>query len=295
MKDERKVVQGNMTARPSGGGLEDLARLYDPLAELSPRQRREEAALIAKELWNCSFSSLMTSSRLSERRRKEFLAVAKRRQAGEPLAYILGSQGFYDSVYRVSSDVLIPRPDSECLIDWLLNSFHPHKWLRLLDIGTGSGALALSLAAKRPAWLITATDISAEAIRLARDNARMHGLTARLLRADLFPPDYSRRYDIILSNPPYLTCNERIQRRQLRHEPQKALVGGSDGLAIIRRILEKAPRRLKRGGWLVLEHGWRQHNAVRRLARQLGYVRCLCLYDLAGRQRAMAAQHKRAL
>jgi len=239
-------------------------------------------------------SCLIKDVKLTAQQQREFLAVKGRRQAGEPLAYILGSQGFYNSVYRVSSDVLIPRSDSECLIDWLLDSFSPSKQLRLLDIGTGSGVLALSLAAERPNWLITATDIDSRALRLARDNVRTHKLALRLIRTNLFPPNPCR-YDIILSNPPYLTHNEKAQQPQLRYEPLVALVGGSDGLVVIKRILKKAPQHLKRGGWLVLEHGWRQHNVIKRLAKQLGYVRCSCLYDLGKRQRAIVAQHSQAL
>ena len=290
---EMKANKGQMRPAHLNGALEQLMLLYEPV-DLSLRQRQAEVVLIAKELWNMSFSSLIKDLKLTTEQQQEFLAVKERRQAGEPLAYILGSQGFYDSVYLVSSDVLIPRSDSECLIDWLLDSFASSQRLRLLDIGTGSGALALSLAAKRPSWSITATDIDSRALRLARDNALRHRLAIRLIHTNLFPPSRSR-YDVILSNPPYLTHNEKIQQPQLGYEPLVALVGGSDGLALIKRILKTAPQYLKRGGWLVLEHGWRQHNLVKRLARRLGYVRCSCLYDLGGQQRAIVAQHRKAL
>ncbi len=204
----------------------------------------------------------------------------------EPLQYILGHTCFYGLDLLVDPCVLIPRPETECLVQWILN--REQGLLAVLDIGTGSGAIALALKHHNPDLKITATDISHPAILLARANARRLGLELRFTVADLFPKK-PEKFDLIVSNPPYVSTSEfsGLAAEISLHEPQLALLAGKDGLDAFRRILAKAAKRLSYKGRIYLEIGETQARSVIELARENGFLTSELRKDLAGRDRCL--------
>ena len=207
-----------------------------------------------------------------------------RRTAGEPVAYILGRRGFWRFDLEVTPDVLIPRPDTETLVAAVLPLVN--DGCRVLDIGTGSGAVALAIAVEKPSAQVTATDIDPQCIALCRRNAQRLGIDVRLHMADCFD-GLEERFNVIVSNPPYVAANDpHLQRGDLRFEPRLALVGGPDGLAFLARLIAEAPQHLHVGGWLAVEHGATQGAAVRRLLRQHGFDRISTHPDIEHRPRA---------
>lgn len=222
---------------------------------------------------------------------ERYRSLLERRHAGEPLAYLTGRREFWSLSLAVTPAVLVPRPETELVIERAL-ALHDLASCRALDLGTGSGAIALALAQERPRWQVTATDVSPEALAVARSNARELGLgRVRFLEGSWFAPLAGERFDIIVSNPPYVAADdEALQTPELRHEPQRALTPGADGLAALRELVGEAPHFLGQGGWLVLEHGAGQAAALGAalVARGFGHVRCH--RDLAGHERVTEAQ-----
>ncbi|TBW39663.1 peptide chain release factor N(5)-glutamine methyltransferase [Azotobacter chroococcum] len=215
-----------------------------------------------------------------------FAADLARRRAGEPVAYILGRQGFWSLDLEVAPATLIPRPDTELLVETAL-ALLPATDAAVLDLGTGTGAIALALAAERPAWRLTGVDRVAEAVELAERNRRRLGLgNAAFLQSDWFSALDGRRFELIASNPPYIAADDpHLVLGDLRFEPASALVAGADGLDDIRRIVAAAPDHLAAGGWLLLEHGFEQAGAVRALLAAAGFVEVHSRRDLGGHER----------
>lgn len=221
--------------------------------------------------------------------------LLERRLAGEPVAYMLGMREFWGREFRVTPEVLIPRPETELLVEEALALDLPPR-ARVLDLGTGSGCLALTLAAERPAWRVTATDLCAGALAVARSNRERLGLArVALHQGDLFTPVAGRHFDLVVSNPPYVGDSDpHLERGDVRFEPRRALAAGPDGLAEIRRIVEQTPDCLNDGGWLMLEHGHDQGQAVRGLMERRGFNRLRCLPDLAGIPRAVIGRFRQS-
>lgn len=208
----------------------------------------------------------------------------ERRAAGEPVAYILGRRGFWTFDLEVSPSVLIPRPDTEALVAAVLPLID--DGCRVLDVGTGSGAVALAIASERPSASVTATDLDPRCIALCRRNAAHLGVELRTLVTDCFE-GLEGRFDLIVSNPPYVAADDpHLAHGDLRFEPRLALVGGTDGLGFLRRLIAEAPGRLLPGGWLAVEHGCVQGMAVRRLFREHGFVSVCTYADIESRPRA---------
>lgn len=216
-------------------------------------------------------------------------ALAARRLAGEPMAYLTGEKAFHGLHLHVDARVLDPRDDTETLVDWALALLPAHAPCRVLDLGTGSGAVALALAHQRPQAHVSAVDASAGALAVAGANAQRLGLRLHLHLGDWFAPLPGQVFDLIASNPPYIAEDD-AHLPALAHEPRQALVSGADGLHDIRRIVAAAPAHLAPGGWLLLEHGWQQAAAVRELLRAAGFAQVQSRRDLAGIERCTGGQ-----
>lgn len=210
-----------------------------------------------------------------------FDALCARRLAGEPVAYLTGSKAFHGIVLHVDARVLDPRADTETLVDWALELAPADRPTRVLDLGTGSGAVALAIAAARPRADVWAVDASADAATVARANADRLGLSITLRLGHWLAPVRGERFDLIVSNPPYIAEGD-PHLDALTHEPREALVAGADGLDDLRAICTAAPAHLTPGGWLLLEHGHDQADAVCELLREARLTRVQSRRDLAG-------------
>lgn len=209
-----------------------------------------------------------------------------RRRSGEPLAYITEAREFFGLMLRVTPAVLIPRPETELLVERSLARLRARSAPRVLELGTGCGAVAIALAHARADADIWATDLSPEALVLAQENAARHGVRLRLLQSDWFDALAGERFELIASNPPYVASSDpHLRQGDVRFEPRRALVGGSDGLEGIRIISRGARTHLVPGGWLLFEHGWDQGPDCERLLRELGYADVSDASDLAGHGR----------
>jgi release factor glutamine methyltransferase len=216
-----------------------------------------------------------------------FVAGCQRLAAGEPLAYLLGEREFHGLTLQVSPEVLIPRPDTETLVDWALDLLPTlaRDRPRVLDLGTGSGAIALAVARRCPAADVTATDVSPAALAVARANAQRLGLSLTWAEGAWWQALASgARFDLVLSNPPYIAADD-PHLPALRHEPLLALTPGGDGLGALRAIIAGAPAWLSAGGWLLLEHGWDQQPAVSADLQRAGFDRIATRRDIAGHPR----------
>lgn len=223
-----------------------------------------------------------------------FFALAKRRRDGEPVAYLTGRREFYGLDLAVTPAVLIPRPETETLVEVLLERLPADRATRVADLGTGSGAIALALAAHRPLAKVVATDASEAALDVARGNAARHRLTnVSFCAGDWFDalPDDAPPFDAIAANPPYVAEDDpHMARGDLPREPAHALTPGGDGLDALRTIIALAPARLVPGGWLAVEHGHDQSDEVRTLFAEAGFDAIAIRRDLAGIPRVVAGR-----
>ena len=218
---------------------------------------------------------------------ERYLTLLERRKQGEPVAYLLGRQGFWTLDLEVAEHTLIPRADTELLVEATLALGAADAPLQVLDLGTGSGALALALASERSLWQVTGVDRIESAVALAQRNQQQLQLTnVQFLVSHWFSAIAGQRYALIVSNPPYIADNDpHLQQGDVRFEPLSALVSGADGLDDIRLIITQAPSCLLADGWLLLEHGFDQAHAVRELLCQAGFVDVASQRDLSGHER----------
>ena len=222
-------------------------------------------------------------------------ALVERRRAGEPIAYLVGQKAFHGLTLQVDARVLDPRDDTETLVDWALEllptttAANARASASVLDLGTGSGAIALAVAHQRPRARVTAVDASADALAVAGANAQRLGLPVAMRHGSWFAPVAGERFDLILSNPPYIAEGD-AHLPALAHEPRQALVSGADGLDDLRHIVAHAPAHLRAGGWLLLEHGWDQADAVQGLLHAAGFKQVQSRRDLGGQPRCTGGQ-----
>jgi len=216
-----------------------------------------------------------------------YAGLVARREAGEPVAFITGRRGFWRFELQVTPDTLIPRPETERLVELALARLPDGCASQVADLGTGSGAIALALAHERPHVHLVATDASAAALAVARGNADALGLrNIEFRQGDWLAPLAGERFDLIASNPPYIEDGDaHLEQGDLRFEPREALSSGVDGLDAIRRIVACAAVHLREGGWLLLEHGWKQGAPVRTLLEGAGFVDIATERDLEERDR----------
>ena len=212
-------------------------------------------------------------------------ALVERRLHGEPIAYLVGRREFFGLDFRVTAAVLIPRPDTELLVELALERLRPQG--RVLDMGTGSGAIAVAIAHTRRDAGVTALDVSPAALDIARQNAASNGAGVRFVQSDWFAAIEGERFDMVVSNPPYIADGDiHLSQGDLRFEPTGALTDHADGLSALRTIIKGAPKHLEPGGWLLMEHGYDQAAQVRELLTEQGYVDVASWRDLAGIERA---------
>jgi release factor glutamine methyltransferase len=253
---------------------------------------RLEAEILLRSVLGCDRIRLIAHSEdaVDPSQARSAQACFARRRSGEPIAYITGWREFYGLALRVTPDVLIPRSETEQLVELGLERLPVGAPARILELGTGSGAIAVTLASLRPESTITASDISQKALEVARRNARERAVAIDFLCSDWFESIGGAPFDVVVSNPPYVADGDpHLGRGDLRFEPGVALAGGADGLDCIREIAAGARRRLRAGGSLLLEHGYDQGEACAALLRGLGYSGVAGFRDLAGLPRACAA------
>ncbi len=267
------------------------------LAEARQSLPAAEARLLLGHVLDCPAVWLASHSddTVAAERAAEFSALAGRRAAGEPMAYLTGKREFYGRKFTVTPAVLIPRPETELLVDIALQKVGAGGTANILDLGTGSGCLAVSLALELPASRVTAVDVSPAALAVARGNAEQLGTRIDFVTSDWFAGLPAQLFDLIVANPPYVAAGDpHLSSGDLRFEPAGALTDHADGLAAIHRIVAEAPSWLAEGGWLLLEHGYDQAAVVWQLLVESGYIAVEQWPDLAGIVRVSGGHHAKA-
>lgn len=239
-----------------------------------------------------SYLRAFAEENLSEEAQQQFAQVLQRRLQREPIAYITGKKEFWSLDFIVTSDTLIPRPETELLVETILTLFPKEESIKVADLGTGSGAIAIAIAHERPMWQITAVDVSENALQIARNNAQQFALNnVSFCHSNWCTALPATDFDVIVSNPPYIAETEwEAYAEGLAFEPTSALVSGTDGLDAIREISQAATEYLKPGGYLLMEHGFWQGEAVRQILLANGYKEVHSLLDLSGQERATMGQ-----
>lgn len=269
------------------GAAEHPASIGEAWHKASRRIDRLDARLLIEHVTGCTHTDLIAHpERLLTPESADLLAsLIARRAAGEPLAYLVGSAHFHDFEFAVSPAVLIPRPETELLVDLALERAQAMDTPRILDLGTGSGIVAVTLANLCPFAEVTAVDVSPEALEVARANAERHAPAVRFLAGDWYAPVGAERFDILVSNPPYVVFGDpHLDLNGLPFEPQVALtdgIAGGDGLTCIRTIILGARAHLAPDGWLLIEHGYDQADSVRALLLASGFAEVATWQDLA--------------
>jgi release factor glutamine methyltransferase len=270
--------------------LGETTREATQLLATTSDSARLDAELLIAHVLDIPRSRFITEPEreLDQQQLDNIQAIITRRAAGEPVAYILGHKHFWDLELKVSPAVLIPRPDTELLVETALTLYPAEASINVLDLGTGSGAIALAIAKAHPHWHVCAIDESQAALAVAMENAehyQLHNVT--LLQSHWFENLVKdKRYDLILSNPPYIADTDpHLQQGDVRFEPQQALVAGEDGLDAIRFLVTESKLHLLPGGWLLLEHGYDQGEHVRQLFIEHGYREVQQRKDLGGHVR----------
>ncbi|WP_038499543.1 peptide chain release factor N(5)-glutamine methyltransferase [Candidatus Palibaumannia cicadellinicola] len=260
----------------------------------SPSPRRD-AEILLEQVVGIGRTHLLAfgETLLDEAHRTQLEDLLERRARGEPIAYITGEWEFWSLPLRVSTETLIPRPDTECLVELALDLLLPTK-AEVLDLGTGTGAITLALASERPIWRLTGVDIHPGVVALAYDNAVRIGVkNVYFLCGSWFQPLQwqATRYSLIVSNPPYIDANDpHLNHGDVYFEPKSALVADNHGIADIAAICNAAGRYLQYSGWLILEHGWQQGAEVRRLLTQAGFVHITTIRDYGNNERVSLGQ-----
>ncbi len=272
-----------------------MTTLGEALAFARQRIDRLDARLLLQYATGCSHADLLARPEMPVigPAGEQFVAWVERRAAGEPLAYLLGEAEYRGRVFQVSPAVLIPRPETEVLIELALEVLAGRAAADVVDLGTGSGIVAVSLALECPVATVSAVDLSPGALAVARNNAGRLGAKVDFHEGDWFAPLAGRRFDLIVSNPPYVAEGDpHLELNGLPHEPRVALTDqepGGNGLACIRRIVADAAAHLNPGGWLLFEHGYNQGEASRNLLAAAGFKEAFTHPDLAGIARVSGA------
>jgi len=270
-----------------------LDQAYQQLAAVSDSAFLDAEVLLCHCLdKNRSFIRAWPEHPLTDQQAAAFLALIDQRQQGVPVAYLTGQREFWSRSFKVNPDVLIPRPDSELLIELSLDLLPANQANKIIDLGTGSGILAITLAAERPASQVIACDLSVAALRTAQDNADQLKIpNVRFLASNWFSAITERDFDLVISNPPYIDQHDpHLQQGDVRFEPDSALISPENGLQDIRLLADQARQHLKLGGYLLIEHGYDQQTAVQALFKRFNYQQITTHLDYAGNPRVTLGQ-----
>lgn len=278
---------------PMSASIQDILRIdgkqLETVLGLDSHSARIEVQCLLQAVLRVNRAWLLShpEQSLTADQHARYIALFKRRLDGEPVAYLLGEREFYGMLFKVTPATLIPRPETELLVDLALQRIPQKKTCRVLDLGTGSGAIALSIAFARPGAEVVAVDMSVAALEVAQFNARKFNLAnVRLFHSDWFAALPGERFDIIVSNPPYIaSAHPALERGDLRFEPGTALVAGAGGWSCIRHICAEAKSHLNHEGWLLFEHGYEQAAGARAMLQQAGFSAVFSAIDLAGIER----------
>jgi len=269
-----------------------LAWASSRLQDVSSNPRLEAEVLLAHSL-AVSRTHLYTwpEQALSDQSRTAMLTLVEQRRQGIPIAYLTGLQEFWSLPLTVSSDTLIPRSETELIVEEALARIPAAQAQAVLDLGTGSGAIALAIASERPLATVCAVDISPGALQIAALNASQLKLKVQFLESDWFAALHGQRFNLIAANPPYIGEDEpELKVSDLRYEPRQALIAKESGLAALKHIIMNAPAHLEHDGWLLVEHGYQQGAACRDIFKQAGFTQVATRQDLQGHDRVTLAQ-----
>jgi len=287
-------VSPSEAARVAESMLRVDSQTLSSAQQLTSADARREIQLLLTHALGIDLAGLLAHpERIPEARASQrYLDLLARRLGGEPMAYILGVREFYGRSFEVTADVLIPRPETELLVDLALELIPERSERRVLDLGTGSGCIGITLAKQRRELKVIATDASKAALAVAARNVALHAAYNVELRAgSWFKPVAGLRFDLIVSNPPYVAEDDpHLGEGDLRFEPRAALSAGTDGLTALDLIIAGAPQHLKAGGWLLVEHGYEQSDAVTRLLRAREFAEVVVRKDLSGISRVAAGR-----
>ena len=265
------------------------------LAETSPTADLDAQVLLCHVL-QCNSAHLVAwpEKELDEAQRRHFLQLIQRRRQGQPVAHLTGEREFWSMDFMVDDSTLIPRPETETLIEYVLEKHSHQTSLKLLDMGTGTGAIAIVLAKENPGWQVHACDISPQAIQLAEKNRDKHGINnLTLVKSDWFSNIDDTDYDIIISNPPYIDADDpHLQQGDVRFEPASALISDNQGMKDIEHLCAHAKDHLNNSGWLIVEHGYDQAEQVADCFTRNGYSEITQKQDLSGHTRMTAGRRK---
>ena len=277
--------------------LEDATYRISAALGLDKREARIEARALAAHAWKINTAWLLAHDTDYQSRADitEFESLVARRIKGEPIAYIVGAREFFGLKFIVTPDVLIPRPETEILVQAVLEKIHPNDALRVLDLGTGSGAIAAALARHRPRADLLAVDISRAALAIAQTNAHSLGITnMRFVASDWYDHLGGHTFDLIISNPPYVEADDpHLSLGDACFEPVSARASGVTGLEHLEIVISGAPAHLAPGGWVAVEHGWNQGEACRALFAQNHFSEIKTLRDLADHERVTLGRYSR--
>ncbi len=260
---------------------------------LDKREARLEARVLAAHAWRVDRAWLIAhdTDRPGAVQISTLDILLTRRLTGEPVAYLTGSREFYGRPFQVTPNVLIPRPETELLVEAALERLPKDRPARILDLGAGSGCIAITLGLERPDCMIWAVDKSEDALAVARINAQKLGASQiQFVHSDWFDALKDQRFNLILANPPYICADDPLNMNDPRFEPTSALIAGGSGLDDLSTIITTAPPHLEPGGWLIVEHGWNQRESCQSMFHRAGYAEVQTLNDLANLARITLGQ-----
>jgi release factor glutamine methyltransferase len=273
-----------------------IQSLSQPIVEESSPTHALDAQVLLSHVLECNTAHLIAwpEKDLSEQQEIRYLQLIQQRQQGLPVAHLTGQREFWSLDFDVNNSTLIPRPETETLVEYILTKFGQNKQFALLDMGTGTGAIAIAIASEKSEWKIVASDIFEQALKLATSNSQKHGTdNVTFLQSDWFKNISMTDFDIIVSNPPYIAADDpHLQQGDVRFEPQSALSSGKTGMDDIEHLCAHAKNHLKNNGWLIVEHGYNQEQLVSDSFAENGFTQIEQVRDLSGHTRMTAGKRK---